>query len=41
MDEVAGAHVKDWLKNQIIGNTHYAHEYGMDKPEFTDWKWPY
>jgi len=39
--QVAGAHVKDWLKNQIIGNTHYAHEYGMDKPEFTDWKWPY
>jgi xylulose-5-phosphate/fructose-6-phosphate phosphoketolase len=38
---VAGAHVKDWLKNQIIDNTNHAHEYGIDKPEFTNWKWPY
>jgi xylulose-5-phosphate/fructose-6-phosphate phosphoketolase len=38
---VAGAHVKDWLKNQIIDNTNYAHEYGIDKPEFTNWKWPH
>ncbi len=38
---VAGAHVKEWLKNQIIENINYAHEYGIDKPEFTDWKWPY
>lgn len=39
--EVAGAHVKEWLKNQIIESIHYSHEYGIDKPEFTDWKWPY
>ena len=38
---VTGAHVKDWLKNQIIENTRHAHEYGIDKPEFTNWKWPY
>jgi xylulose-5-phosphate/fructose-6-phosphate phosphoketolase len=38
---VAGAHVKEWLKNQIIENTTHAHEYGVDKPEFTDWRWPY
>ncbi len=38
---VAGAHVKDWLKNQIIENTNHAHEFGIDKPEFTNWKWPY
>jgi xylulose-5-phosphate/fructose-6-phosphate phosphoketolase len=37
----AGAHVKEWLKNQIIENTNHAHEYGIDRPEFTDWKWPY
>jgi len=37
---VAGAHVKDWLKNQIIENT-TCHEYGIDKPELTNWKWPY
>ncbi len=39
--QVAGAHVKDWLKNQIIENTDYAHQEGVDKLEITDWKWPY
>jgi xylulose-5-phosphate/fructose-6-phosphate phosphoketolase len=39
--QVAGAHAKEWLKNQIIENTNHAHEYGIDKPEFTNWKWPY
>jgi len=38
---VPGAHIKDFLKNQIIENTNHAHEYGIDKPEFTNWKWPY
>ncbi|MGD1074516.1 MAG: phosphoketolase family protein [Thermodesulfovibrionales bacterium] len=38
---VSGAHVKEWLKNQIIENSNHAYEYGIDKPEFTDWKWPY
>jgi xylulose-5-phosphate/fructose-6-phosphate phosphoketolase len=38
---VAGAHFKEWLRNQIIENCNYANEYGMDKPEITDWKWPY
>ena len=37
---VAGAHVKEWLRNQIIENTDYAHRHGMDRPEITDWKWP-
>ena len=37
---VAGAHVKEWLKNQIIENTNYAYKQGTDKPEFTEWKWP-
>jgi len=37
---VAGAHVKEWLKNQIIENTNYAKEHGIDKPEFTEWRWP-
>ncbi len=37
----AGAHIKEWLRNQMIENTNYAHEHGIDKPEFTHWKWPY
>ena len=38
---VKGAHVKDWLKNQLIENTAYAYRQGVDKPEITDWIWPY
>ncbi len=37
---VTGAHVKDWLKNQIIENTAYAYCHGVDKPEITEWIWP-
>jgi xylulose-5-phosphate/fructose-6-phosphate phosphoketolase len=38
--QVAGAHVKEWMRNQIIENTNFAREEGMDKPEISDWKWP-
>jgi xylulose-5-phosphate/fructose-6-phosphate phosphoketolase len=38
---VAGARVKDWLKNQIIENTAYAYQEGVDKAEITEWIWPY
>jgi xylulose-5-phosphate/fructose-6-phosphate phosphoketolase len=35
-----GAHVKEWLKDQIIDSRNYAFENGMDKPEIIEWKWP-
>ena len=35
-----GAHVKDWLKGQIIDSIAHAHEFGADKPEVTNWRWP-
>jgi xylulose-5-phosphate/fructose-6-phosphate phosphoketolase len=38
---VAAAHFKEWLKDQIINNTNYAHEHGIDRPEASSWKWPY
>jgi xylulose-5-phosphate/fructose-6-phosphate phosphoketolase len=38
---VAGAHAKSRLKNMQIECRNYAHEYGIDKPEFANWKWPY
>jgi xylulose-5-phosphate/fructose-6-phosphate phosphoketolase len=38
---VAGAHAKSKFKDMQIECRNYAHEYGIDKPEFTDWKWPY
>ncbi len=37
----SGSHLKDWLKTQILENLAYAHENGIDRPEITDWKWPY
>ena len=36
----SGAHVKEWLKGQIIENTTYAFTEGIDKPEIRNWKWP-
>jgi len=36
-----GAHAKFKLRNMQIDCRNYAHEFGIDKPEFADWKWPY
>ncbi|MGB2835748.1 MAG: hypothetical protein WBC30_08970 [Candidatus Sulfotelmatobacter sp.] len=36
----AGAHVKEWLKDQIIDSVQYAHAEGIDKEEICNWKWP-
>jgi xylulose-5-phosphate/fructose-6-phosphate phosphoketolase len=39
--QAAGAHVKEWLKNQVLDHQEYAFENGIDKPEIRNWKWPY
>jgi len=39
--KVAGAHAKDNFRNKQIACCNYAYEYGTDKPEIVDWKWPY
>lgn len=39
--QVTGAHLREWLKNQIIENSNYAYSEGIDKPEIRNWKWPY
>jgi xylulose-5-phosphate/fructose-6-phosphate phosphoketolase len=39
--QVSGAHVKENMRNQIIENTNHAREEGIDKPEISDWKWPF
>jgi xylulose-5-phosphate/fructose-6-phosphate phosphoketolase len=36
-----GAHLKEWLKGQIIESLRYADTEGIDKPEIQNWKWPY
>ncbi|MBF2099311.1 MAG: phosphoketolase family protein [Gloeomargaritaceae cyanobacterium C42_A2020_066] len=38
---VAGAHVKEWLKNQMIEQFAYAYEHGIDRDEITHWTWPF
>lgn len=39
--KVAGAHAKEKFKNMQIDCRNYAYEYGVDKPELLNWKWPY
>jgi xylulose-5-phosphate/fructose-6-phosphate phosphoketolase len=39
--QVAGAHVKEKLRDLQIDCRHYAHKHGVDKPEARDWRWPY
>jgi xylulose-5-phosphate/fructose-6-phosphate phosphoketolase len=39
--QVAGAHVKELMKNEIIENLDFAFQEGYDRPKFTDWQWPY
>jgi xylulose-5-phosphate/fructose-6-phosphate phosphoketolase len=36
-----GGHAKERFLNQQIECRNYAHEYGVDMPEPTDWTWPY
>lgn len=36
-----GAHVKEWLKDQLLEHLDYATENGIDPPEIINWRWPY
>jgi len=37
---VAGAHVKEKLRDMQIAARNYAYEHGVDLPEHANWKWP-
>ena len=39
--QVAGAHVKEKLRDMQIDCRAHAHTYGVDIPEINDWVWPY
>jgi xylulose-5-phosphate/fructose-6-phosphate phosphoketolase len=39
--QTRAAHLKERMKNEIIRNLAYAREHGTDRPEFTEWVWPY
>lgn len=36
---VAGAHIKEKLRDMQIECSNYAYEHGIDKPEFANWTW--
>jgi len=38
--QVAGAHAKEALRNMQIDCQQYAYEWGVDKPEIDQWRWP-
>jgi xylulose-5-phosphate/fructose-6-phosphate phosphoketolase len=39
--KIAGAHVKEMLKDEQIACRQYAFEHGIDRPDVVAWKWPY
>ncbi|GBG15807.1 xylulose-5-phosphate/fructose-6-phosphate phosphoketolase [Novimethylophilus kurashikiensis] len=39
--QVAGAHVKEKMRNMQIDCRNYAYEHGVDLPEVDHWTWPY
>jgi xylulose-5-phosphate/fructose-6-phosphate phosphoketolase len=39
--QVAGAHVKEKLRDMQIDCRNYAYRYGIDKPDVADWAWPF
>jgi len=38
--QLTAAHVKEWLKEQIVDHLEYAHEEGIDREEIRNWTWP-
>jgi len=39
--QTIGAHAKEKFRNMQIECRRYAHTFGIDKPEVTDWRWPF
>jgi xylulose-5-phosphate/fructose-6-phosphate phosphoketolase len=39
--QVAGAHVKEKMRDMQIECRNYAHEHGIDMPAIREWTWPY
>ena len=39
--QLAGAHVKDRLRDRQIACRRFAYEHGIDPPEIRDWHWPF
>jgi xylulose-5-phosphate/fructose-6-phosphate phosphoketolase len=38
--QTIGAHAKEKFRNEQIACRHYAHEFGIDRPDINEWRWP-
>ena len=38
---VTGSGVREALVNERIACLQHAYEFGIDRPDLTDWKWPF
>lgn len=39
--QTIGAHAKEKFRNMQISCRHYAHEFGVDRPDVIEWRWPF
>ena len=39
--QATGAHAKEKFKNEQIACRRYAHEFGIDRPDIVEWRWPF
>jgi xylulose-5-phosphate/fructose-6-phosphate phosphoketolase len=39
--KATGAHAKEKFKNEQIACRRYAHEFGIDRPDVVEWRWPF
>jgi xylulose-5-phosphate/fructose-6-phosphate phosphoketolase len=38
--KTTGAHAKEKFKNEQMACKRYAHEFGIDRPDIVEWRWP-
>ena len=38
--KTTGAHAKEKFKNEQMACKRYAHEFGIDRPDIVQWRWP-
>ena len=39
--KTTGAHAKEKFKNEQIACRRYAHQFGIDRPDVVEWRWPF
>ena len=39
--KTTGAHAKEKFKNEQMACKRYAHEFGIDRPDMAQWRWPF